>query len=188
MAPLAKPADVGAPAVTGWPGCPDNCSGHGECSHIGVCSCHLDWSGDSCSVPRCLNRCSGHGRCVSRNNKTSSCECEPGYGGRGCEVAGAPSPPPWLTPPAVAAASSAASAAAVEAAAVEAAAEAAAATPAVRPPTLETVASTSALAQLSEPLGRPLAPLLPSGRAASFWAVDGAPPQVSARTSAARQS
>eukprot|EP01006_Ploeotia_vitrea_P041716 TRINITY_DN66564_c13_g4_i1.p1 TRINITY_DN66564_c13_g4~~TRINITY_DN66564_c13_g4_i1.p1 ORF type:complete len:283 (-),score=85.32 TRINITY_DN66564_c13_g4_i1:45-845(-) len=81
---------------TEWPsGCPQQCSGHGECvpdapdAQQSHCKCNGSYLGDDCSQPpafNCsvstLNRpCGEHGAC---NATTGQCECLHGWTGQQC--------------------------------------------------------------------------------------------------------
>ena len=85
---------------SGWPACPLDCSGHGTCSHIGVCSCRRGWAGEACDVPRCPERCSGHGHCLA-SDLAAACVCDEGYVGYDC-AALQPPPPPAVPPGSIA--------------------------------------------------------------------------------------
>lgn len=63
--------------------CPANCSGHGICSN-GLCVCDNRHAGYDCSIPKCPYDCSGRGICLS----DSTCSCQTGYYGTGCEIMG----------------------------------------------------------------------------------------------------
>uniref|UniRef100_A0A2K5TVX7 Tenascin-N n=1 Tax=Macaca fascicularis TaxID=9541 RepID=A0A2K5TVX7_MACFA len=71
-------------ADCGYPACPENCSGHGECVR-GVCQCHEDFTSEDCSERRCPGDCSGHGFC-----DTGECYCEEGFTGLDCAQVVAP--------------------------------------------------------------------------------------------------
>ena len=89
LATLASPSS----ATSGWPSCPSACSGHGACSHIGVCSCDRGWRGDDCSEGVCPSRCAGHGMCIT-GDAGASCACDAGYVGADCARRAPPPPPP----------------------------------------------------------------------------------------------
>jgi hypothetical protein len=90
---LLAPASM-AMRETGWPACPAGCSGHGNCSHIGVCSCERGWRGDACAEGVCPAHCARHGICVAGSGG-ASCACDAGYVGNDCTRRAPPPPPPF---------------------------------------------------------------------------------------------
>ena len=100
--------------------CPNGCTSfeNGVCDEVfGKCACHEGWTGDDCSQKSCPLDCSGKGLCVNgscfcpegsggagceslfcgtpcvhgkHSNATCACECEPGWRGEACSVAGCP--------------------------------------------------------------------------------------------------
>jgi len=71
-------------------GCPNGCSGHGQCdADAGVCSCDDGFFGPDCKSqrPTCDGQGCGDdgGVCVPTNAKDGTCRCPPGRTGDHCE-------------------------------------------------------------------------------------------------------
>lgn len=58
------------------------CSGHGDCSTPGTCVCHAGFMGDLCDVEKQCPMCSSHGTC-----SLGVCECLPDWHGETCDEA-----------------------------------------------------------------------------------------------------
>eukprot|EP00300_Choanocystis_sp_HF-7_P027212 c32289_g1_i1.p1 GENE.c32289_g1_i1~~c32289_g1_i1.p1 ORF type:complete len:829 (-),score=123.82 c32289_g1_i1:87-2411(-) len=79
-----------------WNRCHDRkfCNGHGSCTRSypaeeaqpSGCICDLGYTGERCNVQSldCPFNCGGHGHCGPFVNGSRPCECEPGFGGKGC--------------------------------------------------------------------------------------------------------
>lgn len=157
--PLSAPTPaLSVAGMAGWPACPKLCTGHGRCTHIGVCDCHRGWGGDDCSKPYCPAACAGHGRCLL-STTSASCVCDEGYVGFDCATL---AQPPSLPPNPVA-------------------------SPAPPPPPASSLFSDTALRfnvtsrsslWLPSGRGRPLSTTLPPGAQSLYWGADGAPPQA----------
>jgi len=68
-------------------GCPNNCSGHGECLENGHCSCSATRTGVDCGEFNCPSglqgkRCSGQGLC----KEDATCDCEDNFMGVDCST------------------------------------------------------------------------------------------------------
>lgn len=60
--------------------CPDECSGHGECTSTG-CECVEGYRGVACKHEVCPLNCSSHGICAH-----GKCHCDQGFKGEACAV------------------------------------------------------------------------------------------------------
>jgi len=61
-------------------GCPDMCSGHGNCAEAGTCLCEAGYYGENCSLLQ-ESGCGVNGRL----NELGGCTCLPGWKGSHCE-------------------------------------------------------------------------------------------------------
>lgn len=94
-------ANGGCTCQQGWTGpnckdpqCPDNCSGHGQCTFVSVhspgqCVCDYGFGGGNCgrtalysSLQKCANNCNGNGLCFD-----GKCACNVGFRGVDCSEA-----------------------------------------------------------------------------------------------------
>lgn len=92
-----------AGATAAMAGCPNMCSGKGDCTADDVCQCWSGYSGYDCSQRECpmveswalnhregphyYSECANAGIC---DRSTGTCQCFPGYEGRGCERSACP--------------------------------------------------------------------------------------------------
>ena len=66
-------------------GCPNACSGAGNCASFNTCQCSSLREGADCSLVQCPkgdqgNYCSGNGKCLS----DATCQCDSGFDGSNC--------------------------------------------------------------------------------------------------------